>query len=166
MSFTNIFDKKYFDICVLLFKYSSLTFAANFSNIWWKVIAEKNSRGLQHRIKETWSVYKTTKLLSNPPQEVSMSKKTFHKFTFWIGYKFLSSKYLLCINNKKSIFQYSHRFRRQWQWKQFFARLSLHFVLKMNTVIMFPPLFCYRSLFLSIYIFACVMLSYHFRIAE
>ena len=68
---------------VLLFKYSSLTFAANFSNIWWKIIAEKNSRGLQHQNqgKLMSTKLKTTKLLFNRPEEgLNEGRKNFLQF--------------------------------------------------------------------------------------
>ena len=141
---------------------NSLIFVFYFSNIprWplpqisqifdGKLLLKRILEGSNTRIKENWCL-QNSKLQNSSSivlRKVSMRvRKTFYNFTFWGG-KTLASK--------KSIFQYSHRFRRQWQWKQFFARLSLHFVLKMNSVIIFSLLFLSKKL---LNIFACVMLS-------
>ena len=79
-------------------KYFSLTSAANFWNIWWKVIAEKNSQGLQHQNQGNLMSTKL-QLLFNRPQKCfeEKKKKLVPNFIIFNPFFFQVQKYLLCI---------------------------------------------------------------------
>ena len=156
LSFTNIFDQKIFRYLCFTFQIFLADLCRKFlkylmENYCWKEFSRAPTQNQGNLI--SLQNHKTP--LESSSGGLNEPEKLFITSHFWIGNKFLSSKYLLCINKQKVNVSIFSPFPSAMAVKTIFCAPQSSFCAENEYG------FCYRSLFLLIDICLCnVMLAF------